>query len=122
MSNKRYYLANVEIKYNCDCEFDKSCNIGEYLDYSNCKCRKRLVDKLVEECTESIDETRLIETSAKNRYKCSSCTVYRVLFWIFFIFFTINVGIGIYFTYYKYLSRNKGNVPKYDYTYHTTIH
>ena len=29
---------------NCECECDKSCNIGEYLDYSNCKCRKKLVD------------------------------------------------------------------------------
>ena len=22
------------------CECDKSCDIGEYLDYSNCKCKK----------------------------------------------------------------------------------
>ena len=35
---------------NCYCECDKSCDIGEYLDYLNCKCRKRLVDELVEEC------------------------------------------------------------------------
>ena len=34
---------------------DKSCDIGEYLDYSKCKYRKKLVDKLIEECTESID-------------------------------------------------------------------
>ena len=27
-------------------------DIGEYLDYENGKCRKKLVDKLVEECTE----------------------------------------------------------------------
>ena len=32
------------------------CDIGEYLDYENCKCRKKLVDKLVEECTENIDK------------------------------------------------------------------
>ena len=25
--------------YHCEC--DKSCDIGEYLDYSNCKCRKK---------------------------------------------------------------------------------
>ena len=37
---------------NCKCECDKSCDFGEYLDYEKCKCRKRLVDKLVEECTE----------------------------------------------------------------------
>ena len=31
---------------NCECEYDKSCSIGEC--YSNCKCRKRLIDPLVE--------------------------------------------------------------------------
>ena len=25
------------------------------LDYKNCKCRKKLTDKLVEECSENID-------------------------------------------------------------------
>ena len=33
---------------NFECECDKSCDVGEYLHYKNCKCRKRLVDKLVE--------------------------------------------------------------------------
>ena len=26
---------------NCECGYDKSCDIGEYLDYENCKCRKK---------------------------------------------------------------------------------
>ena len=30
---------------NCECECDKSCDVGKYLDYKN--CRKRLVDILV---------------------------------------------------------------------------
>ena len=38
---------------NCECECDKLCDFGEYLDYESCKCRKRLVDKLVDECTET---------------------------------------------------------------------
>ena len=92
---------------NCECEWDKSCDIGECLGYENCKCRKKLVDKLVEECTKNIEETRLVEkTSAKNenKHKCSSCTLYIVLF---LIIFTINVGIGIYFTYfYWYLKKD----------------
>ena len=25
---------------NCECGCDKSCDIGEYLDYEICKCRK----------------------------------------------------------------------------------
>ena len=85
----------------------KSCDFSEYLDYKSCKCKNRLVDKLVErssaeECYESIEETRLVEiTSAKNenKHKCSSCTLYIVLF---SIFFTINVGIGSYFLYFHW--------------------
>ena len=44
---------------NCECECDKSCDVGEYLDYENCKCRRKLVDKLVEECTKNIDEVKI---------------------------------------------------------------
>ena len=33
-------------------ECAKSCNVREYLDYENCRCRKRLIDYLVEECSE----------------------------------------------------------------------
>ena len=40
---------------NCECECDKACDVGEYLDYENCKCRKKLVDKLVDECTEIVE-------------------------------------------------------------------
>ena len=72
------------------------------MDYENCKCRKKLVDKLVDECTESIEEVKLAKITYaenENSYKCSSCTVYTVLF---SIFFTINVGgIGAYFVYYN---------------------
>ena len=34
-------------------ELEKKFLIGECLDYENCKCRKSLVDRLVEECTEN---------------------------------------------------------------------
>ena len=44
---------------NCECERDKSCDVVEYLDYKNCKFRKSLVEKLVEECTENIDEVKI---------------------------------------------------------------
>ena len=79
---------------NCECECYKSCDFSEYLDYKNCKCEKVLVNKLVEECTENIEETRLVEiTSAKNenKHQCSSCTLY-----------TINIRIGTYFVYFHW--------------------
>ena len=75
-----------------------SCDVGECLGYENCKCRKKLVDKLVDQCTETVEEVKLAKLTLieyENSYKCSSCTVYTVLFWILF---TINVGgIGAYF-------------------------
>ena len=94
---------------NCECECDKSCDVGEYLDYENCKCRKRLVDKLVDECDENIDEVKIVSES-KN--KCNSCILYIVLF---SIFFTINVGIGAYFAFYKYINHSKKTSSRYVY-------
>ena len=94
---------------NCEGECDKSCSIGEYLDYSNWKCGKKLVDPLVEECTENIDETNLVNITVENENngRCNSYVVYKVLFFIFFI---ISTGIGIYFVYRKYVDRNKYNL------------
>ena len=50
---------------NWECECDKSCDVGEYLNYENCKCRKRLIDKLVEECSENIDGKKWFIKTAK---------------------------------------------------------
>ena len=58
---------------------------------------KKLVDKLVEECTETVEEVKTAKITLvedKNKYKCSPCTLYIVLF---SILFTINIGIGTYF-------------------------
>ena len=38
---------------------DELCDVGEYLDHKNSKCRKRLFIKLVEECSNNIDEKEL---------------------------------------------------------------
>ena len=88
---------------NCECECDKSCDFGEYLDYENCKCRERLVDKLVEECNDNIDEAKLTKIALfehKNECACYY-TVFIVLavialaISIVLILFTINAWIVI---------------------------
>ena len=45
---------------NSECECDKLWDVKEYLDYKSCKCRKRLIDKLVEQYSENIDGNKLI--------------------------------------------------------------
>ena len=96
---------------NCKCECDKSCDVGEYLDYANCKCRKRIIDKLIEECSENIGEKKLhpneLFSLTSNDYKnvcwsCkrSSCTIYIVLLVTFFIIsISINCAL-VYFNWY----------------------
>ena len=82
---------------NCECKCDKSCDVGAYLDYANCKCRKRLIHKLVEECSENIDDRKL-HSNEINHYEkiCSSRSVYIVLLVIFFI---LSISISTVFIY-----------------------
>ena len=101
---------------NCECECDKSCDAGEYLDYENCKCRKRLVGKLVEEFNENIDEAKLTEIALlehKNKCVC----YYTVFIVLTVIALTVSTGIGVYFVYYKYMNRIKENVSLNNFVY-----
>ena len=72
---------------------------------------KKLIDPLVEECTENISETNLVKKTLgknENKDKCNSYAVYKVLFWILFILsIGINIGISIYIVYRKYENHNK---------------
>ena len=106
---------------NCECECDKSCDFGECLDGENCKCRKKLVDKLVEECNENVDEAKLTEI-ALFEHKNESACYYTVFIVLGVIVLTICIGISTYFVYYKYMNRNKNNVFVYDYVYHAKKH
>ena len=87
----------------CDCECDKLCGVGEYLDYENCNCRKNLVDELVEECGENIDENEIIYNGIVNDYEkvCNSCTIYIVLFVIAFLIIIVIISAFIYFHWYS---------------------
>ena len=68
-----------------------------YWIFRLCKCRKKLVDKLIDECTETIEEIKLANitfTENENNYEHISCKVYIVLTIVVFIIFT---GITAYF-------------------------
>ena len=84
---------------NCECECDKSCDIGEYLDYKNCRCKKRITDKLVEECSENIDGSELLYNETLNAIPCNYSMVYMLLFVIFLI---TNIWICCIFIYFHW--------------------
>ena len=73
---------------NCKCECDKSCNTSQYLDYLDCKCKKKIIDLIVEECTEYDNKKKLAiitvtktdtQTKIVNKTVKNSCRVYIVL-------------------------------------------
>ena len=78
---------------NCESECDKSCNIGQYLDYSDCRCKKKLIDPLIEKCSENDNETKIVNITVENE---NSCILYIVLATVVFTIFT---AVIIYFVY-----------------------
>ena len=75
----------------CTCECDKYCETGQYLDYDNCACRKKLIDYLIKECASiaSIDLTEKKESSEVN--------IYLILFIIFLVLFVLLISGLIYY-------------------------
>ena len=79
------------------------------------------MNKLIEECTENTEEAKITGinlfecNSVEHKYKCeSSCTIYVALV---AIVFTVCIGIGNYFIYYKYMNHDKKTTSKCDYVY-----
>ena len=63
---------------------------------------KKLADKLIDDCTETIEKTKLVNITFienENNYECGSCIFYIVLMIIFLTIFTV---ITVYLVYYKF--------------------
>ena len=81
------------------------------MDYKNCACRNSIVDKLIEECTNAVDESEICNETlsvtplnAIPSDNCASCTPYIVLF---AVFLTTSVIIGHVFVYFYWYRKNK---------------
>ena len=101
---------------NCAC--DKLCDIGQYLGYKNCVCRKGLVDKLVEECISVIDgDTMYNETlTAASSNDCASRTPYIVLFIVFLSISVIISSVFVYFHWYQNKQLNLKDILNVNYS------
>ena len=66
----------------------------EYLNYKNCKCRKKLADKLIEECTETAEEIKIAEHEKKScfciLYIASFSILLQLTFELVLVLFTTN--------------------------------
>ena len=93
----------------CNCECNKSYNLSQYLDYKNCKCRKKAAYSLAEECDKNTDKNEVIhnETLSIKEYNKSAnsdpCKPYVSLS----IFFNVSITISDTFVYFYLNSRPK---------------
>ena len=87
---------------NCKCECDKLCNTSQYIDYSDCKCKKKIIDLIVE--TEYDDDKTKLVNITDNKIKIvnktveNNCKVYIVLTIVAIV---ISIVYCIYFVYYN---------------------
>ena len=86
------------------------------INHENYKCRKKIIDKLTEECSENINGSKMlyketvdIISSSDNHKTSNSCIVYIVLFSVFLI---INISMAIYVYFFLYL-KNRSTNPHY---------
>ena len=71
------YMWNVST---CAYECDKLCEVGQYLDYRQCVCRKKLIDDLIEQCTTVVDIEIGNGTDLLTSKESSSSNIYLFLF------------------------------------------
>ena len=69
------YIWNLST---CACECNKFCDVGQYLDYKNCVCRKSVIHGLVQECINVVDEDVMQNKTGGYLGDCPSSTPYIV--------------------------------------------
>ena len=78
------------------------CDFSECLYNKNCKCQKKLIHKLVAECTENIDKVKIAEITLARRENVCVCS-YTICVMFAGITLAISIGIGAYFVYSRWL-------------------
>ena len=78
------------------CEYDRYCETGQYLDYKNYVCRKKITDDLIEQCNNIVDIENKHNTLSKKNDESSS-NIHFILFIVFFVLFILFLVIFIYY-------------------------
>ena len=104
LNKKKYDKGFAWNPSNCNYECDKSCNISEYLDHKNYKCKRKIADQLLEECSENIDESSVIYNKVFNDHQSNSCTLYIALF---VIILKVNFVVSSFFNFFLLVFKKK---------------
>ena len=71
----------------CECQCDTWCKPGQYLDHKNCFCKNKLIGRVIEECTNIINETMI---NNKDNIDNSN-SIWNVFIGLFSVFILIGV-------------------------------
>ena len=88
----------------CECQCDTWCKPGQYLDHENCICKNKLIGKIIEECTNVINET-MINNKDNIDNDNTKTNIFIVLFSIVMFILIVCSCVFIYFKWF----RNKRN-------------
>ena len=102
----------------CSCECAKYCEAGQYLDYRECACRKKLTDDLIEQCTTVVDLEIGNSSSLLVDKAGSSSNIYLFLFITVLIIASLSTAGSFY--YFKKVNSKKFEDKIYEIAYSNT--
>ena len=89
----------------CECE---SCDVEGYLDYGNCKCKRKLIDKLVLEYEDEILNAIGLNTTNTISITDKNLLIYIILLVIMCLILLATVSISCYYyCYTRYLLKKE---------------
>ena len=87
----------------CECQCDIWCKPGRYLDHKNCVCKNKLIVRIIEECTNVINETMV----NKNDNIANDNTITNIFIGLFSIVMFILIVCSFIFVYFKWTKAKK---------------
>ena len=88
----------------CECQCDKRCKPGQYLDHKNCICKNKLIGRLTEECTSVINKTMI---NNKDNIDNDN-TIWNVFIDLFSVLLIVRIVCFSVFAYYRWFKgKNK---------------
>ena len=87
----------------CECECEMWCKPDQYLDYKKCVCKKKLIGKLIAECTIVINETMI----NNNKNISNDDTITNIFIRLFSVVMFIGIICFCVFAYFKSVKGKK---------------
>ena len=82
----------------CECQCDKWCKLGQYLDHKNCVCKNKLVGRIIGKCTSVINKTMMNNVDNKDNN-----TITNIFIGLFSVLLFVEIVCFCMFAYFKWI-------------------